>query len=86
MKIEYTTRRTTILGCQDAAWVSADESLSQAVADSVVESLSTSVEVTLGGITIHLAALLDPDHWEEDWKQAGVDDPDEFLRGLVVAA
>jgi hypothetical protein len=50
-----------------------------------VDTISLDVQVTAGGITIHLAAIQDPEHWSEDWTKALGEDPDVegFIAGLV---
>lgn len=53
------------------------------LAEDIVQAISTDVEVELGDVTVHLAMLLDPVHWESDWEERGVDDVDEFIAGLV---
>ena len=60
-----------------------DEDPVHEVAQSVIQTISTDVTVTAGGVTIHLAAWLDPDHWSDDWQAAGVDDPYAFAASLV---
>jgi len=67
----------------DAAIVLADEDPRQALIDAAISSLSTDIELTLGEVTIHLAAIIDPEHWEEDWRAVGVEDAEEFIAGLV---
>lgn len=80
-KIVYLLRDGHVMGRHDAAYVNSD--LATELAESVVDSISTEIEVRLGETTVHLAMLLSPDHWSEDWMKAGVDDVDEFLAGLV---
>lgn len=79
-KIVY-VREGHVMRALDAAYVNSD--LATDLAESVVDSIKTEVEVKLGGVTVHLAMLIDPDHWAEDWEEAGVEDVDEFLAGLV---
>lgn len=67
----------------DAAHPGPDDDLAAAVAEAVVESISTDVQVTLGSVTVFLAMLLNPEHWEDDWVERGVEDVDAFLAGLV---
>lgn len=66
----------------DSATVSGDD-LPAIVAESVIDSIGVEVGVTLGGKSVNLAMLRDPDHWSDDWKAVGVDDVDEFLVGLM---
>lgn len=73
------------LGCSDAAIVLADEDPREALVESVIQSIETDVQVTLGGVTIHLAALRDPAHWEEDWQELDIYDADAFIAGLATA-
>lgn len=81
-KISYFLRGS--VNCHDAAIILAsDEVLATAVAEAIVEAISIDIDVEIGGIRIHLAALLDPDHWEDDWREAGVEDVEEWLAGLV---
>jgi len=70
----------------DAAIVFANDDPVDALAEAVVESISTDVKLRLGGVTIHLAMLRDPDHWESDWAERGIDDPYEWVAGLVEAS
>jgi len=56
---------------------------SEAVYQAVIDTISTEVEIELGGQTIFLAMLQDPDHWSSDWEERGVEDVEEWLAGLV---
>lgn len=82
MKVEYFIGGR-LTRAHDAAIVLRDEDPRQALVDSVTQTISTDVEVELGGVRIHLAALMDPEHWEDDWRERGIDDPDAFIAGLV---
>jgi hypothetical protein len=70
----------------DAALFNSDDDPVNEVAQSVIQTIATTVTVTAGGVTIHLAAWLDPDHWSDDWQAVGVDDPDAFAAALVEEA
>lgn len=61
-------------------------SLEEAIGEAVMEALSTDIEVTAGGKTMHLAAWMDPGHWSSDWEDAGVEEPYDFIAGLVEEA
>lgn len=66
-----------------ATYVDDGRALPEQVAEDVVGAISTDVDVEIGGVTVFLAMLLDPEHWESDWRERDVDDVDEFLSGLV---
>lgn len=85
-KIGFTLERVIISRRYYAAYVVDDDDVAEELGDAVVQSISTDIEVQLGGVTIHLAAILDPEHWETDWQEKGVDDPRAFLAGLVEVA
>lgn len=76
-KIGYTVGGS-IMRAHDAAYVTDDESVVETLVESVIATISTGVEVKIGDVSIHLAALLDPDHWEEDWRARGVEDVDAW--------
>ena len=70
----------------DAAYIGSNSdglNLATILADQVTDAISTEVIVKLGETEITLAMLQDPDHWADDWEQAGVEDVDEFLAGFV---
>jgi hypothetical protein len=69
--------------CHDAAYVAAGDTAREALVHEAIQTISTSVEITAGGVKMHLAAWMDPDHWMEDWDAVGVDDVDELLEGLT---
>ena len=77
-------RRTTGIGrAHDAAIIVGDEDPLETLLDAVIGSISTDVEIKLGETTIFLAMLQDPDQWEEDWRERGIEDVDEFIAGLI---
>lgn len=83
-RIRFTTRGT-LMPTADAAYVSEDEDPRQRLIECVVETIETDVQVTAGGITLHLAAWRDPEHWSDEWTEALGEDPDVegFIAGLV---
>jgi hypothetical protein len=83
MKVIRFTVRAVSTGMSDRALLFPGEDPLATLADAIVQSISTDVMVRLGDRDIHLAALLDPDHWDDDWREVGVDDADEFVAGLV---
>jgi hypothetical protein len=49
--------------------------------------MSTEIQITIGGVTNHLAAWEDFDHWSEDWRElAGDEDIDEFIFNAIASA
>lgn len=63
---------------RDAALVSGDEDPREALVEAAIQTISTEIEIEAGGVKMHLAAWIDPDHWSDDWREAlGLDDPDE---------
>jgi len=82
-KIIFQIKRGTLMGARDSVIVSEGEDHAEALARGVAASISTDVQVELGEVTVHLAMLHDPDHWEEDWRERGVEDVYEFLAGLI---
>jgi hypothetical protein len=83
MKIEFSVGGY-VMRAHDAAVVLDDEDPLQELIAAAVETISTTVEITCGGVTMHLAAWKDPDHWSSDWREKGID-PDE-VDALVIGA
>jgi hypothetical protein len=83
-KIEYLVGGR-ILKMADAAIINGDD-VAALLAEGVIDSIATAVDVTLGGRVVTLAMLLDPEHWAEDWEAVGVEDVDEFLLGPMEPA
>lgn len=70
------------MAAHDVAIITTDD-IADELADTIIESVATEIEVKLGDKLVHLAMLRYPDHWAEDWEKLGVEDVDEFLSGLV---
>lgn len=85
LKIRYHVKQTRILGCLDAAYLSDGDDPHAVLIESIVHTIATDVEVTIGGVTMHLAAWGDPDHWSDEWDEAGIEDPDAFIASAIVA-
>lgn len=81
-KVIYNISGTT-LRCRDSAIIIDGEEPLEQMIESAIQTISTDVEITCGGITMHLAAWRDPEHWSEDWAEKGID-PDD-VPGLVAA-
>lgn len=82
-KIEYHLKGD-VFGCHDAAYVRELEDPTEMLVESVIQSVSTEIMVTIGVDEMHLAAWQDPEHWAQDWEEKGID-PDD-VPGLVAAA
>lgn len=83
-KIDYWLKGS-VPNCHDAAIVLPGEDARATLVESVIGTISTDVFVRLGDVEIHLAALMDPDHWSADWAELGVDEAevDDLIAGLV---
>ncbi len=87
MKLPFTAKRTRYPGAYDVAPVEDDQDPIDAVVAAIVDDIGTSLEVTISGVTMHLAAWRDPEHWDDDWRKVcGDEDPAEFVAELVDAA
>lgn len=84
-KIEYRIERSIVPAMHDAAnLVYADEDPRTILVEAIMETISTSIEISCGGVRMHLAAWMDPEHWEEDWRQKGIEDVDALIAEQVV--
>ena len=83
-KIEFLVKVGAMRRYHDAAIMATGDTLREGLIEAVIEGLSTTIEVTAGGVTMHLAAWMDPDHWAEDWEAAGVEDVDLLLAGAEI--
>lgn len=82
-KVEFSIGGS-ITRARDAAYIVGDEDPLETLIDAALQSISTDVEITVGGVTMHLAAWQDPDMWSEDWREKDIDLDD--VPGLVAAA
>lgn len=82
-KLDFYVGGTT-MRCHDAAIILEGDDPLATMIESAIGAISTDVEITCGGITMHLAAWQDPDQWSEDWEAKGIN-PDD-VSGLVAAA
>jgi hypothetical protein len=57
----------------DAAVVMPGEDPADALRDAVLSHISTDTSITIAGVTNHLAAWLDPEHWADDWDAKEID-------------
>lgn len=81
-KLEFTLKGTTV-SSHDAAYVLDDEMPRDALIEAAIQNISTSVEITIAGVTMHLAGWQDPDHWSDDWREKFGDDVDDDVPGRV---
>lgn len=84
--VKFKIQSATIGGMASSAVVLTGEDPLEAIVEQVVQDLSIQVMVTVGGVTTHLAAWQDPDHWEDDWRElAGDEDPDTFIANAIAS-
>lgn len=84
LRIPFKVERSIIMASADAAYFAPGRhDACEALCEAVMQNISTDVEITAGGVTLHLAAWQDPDHWSSDWAKQGIDDPHAFIFGLV---
>lgn len=69
--------------CHDAAYILEGEDPTETLIESVIQTLSTTIILTIGEIKMHLAAWQDPEQWEDDWREQGIDPAD--VAGLVAS-
>lgn len=73
-RIPYSVEGAAIRGFRDEAIVLDGEVAEEVIAESVLTAIGTYLNVTIGGVTMFLAAWRDPRHWAEDWEaKLGVD-------------
>jgi hypothetical protein len=73
-------------GSYDHALVTDDENALDVLAQTVIDDLSTDIEVTVGGVTMHLAGWRNHDHWQTEWQEIAGDMPvDEFIEAALDA-
>lgn len=83
-KISYSIKRGTIMGYADAAILGEGDDPATQVAQAAIQTLSTEIEITAGGVTMHLAGWLDPWHWEDDWNEMlDGTEFDDYVSGLI---
>lgn len=86
-RIRFSVPRAIVGNMTDVADIEADEDPVEGVVQTMMHDLSTEIELTIGGVTMHLAAWQDPDHWATDWREkCGDQDPGEFVAGLLAQA
>lgn len=79
-KIEFHIQAGRIFGSRDIAYVDEEDDFCGQIVEQVVGDLSTEIEITVAGVTMHLAAWMDPDHWESDWSEVlGGESFDDYL-------
>jgi hypothetical protein len=68
-KLSYFIERTTVMGAHDAGIVLEGEDLQEVLREAVLQYLGTEIDLTVGGVRMHMAGWLDPEHWSEDWEK-----------------
>lgn len=82
-RIEFRIERSVLMGTRSSVIVIQSDGPRRSLIDGIIQDIATDVEVTAGGVTLHLAAWMDPDHWADDWEAEGVEDPEAFIEALV---
>lgn len=86
-KFRFKFERAIIMASTNVAYVDAGEDPLEEIIRTAVQDMSTDIVLTIGGVTNHLAAWEDPDHWSEDWRElAGDEDVDEFIFNAIASA
>lgn len=70
MRVSYEIEQTTIFAHHGQAIVLNDEHTREAMVEQIIQDLSLDVFVTVGDVTMPLACWMDPEHWEDDWREA----------------
>lgn len=84
----YTVDRSYVGGMSGTALVTDEEPLEELCREAV-GAISTELQVTIGGVSMFLAAWEDPEHWSEDWAEklgVGHDEVPEAVAGLISSA
>jgi hypothetical protein len=87
-QLDFSVKNPSHNASHDAVILFPGEDLRTELVRQVVDNIATSLQVTLGGVTVFLAMLQDPDHWSEDWTAAGIaaEDVDDWLASLLTGA
>src|SRR4051812_6123465 len=90
-KLPFEIEPVTLRGTHDSAWLSPvdEDDLPAALRDAVIDAVHLDVEVTVGDVTMFLAAWEDPDHWATDWAEklgVGYDDAPAAVAALLTEA
>ncbi len=84
-KVRFVVERSTVGGITDLARVVDGEDPVEAIVAAAMDSLGVDVRLTVSGVTMHLAAWRDPEHWADDWREkCGDEDPVEFVERLLI--
>jgi hypothetical protein len=81
-KIRFHVERGSVPAVHDAAIVVDGEDPHEQLVLAMVDSIAINVHYTAGGVTLFLAAWQDPDHWSDEWQEAGIEDPYAFILEL----
>lgn len=76
-KIRFSIEKDYLGGVSDVAYVDDDENPQEALLQQVINDLSTDIKVTVGGVTMPLAA------WQEI---AGDEDVESFIAATLASA
>lgn len=92
-KYDLTIEHSTIFAHSTQAYVSEDEAPLDEIVREVINTIGTDLNVTIGGVTMFLAAWEDPGHWADEWREkiedvgfAPAEDSDEDIIAEFVAS
>ena len=86
-KIRYKLERAVVGNFTDVAFVHDGKGEIEVVVEPIAQTLMTALPVTIAGVTMHLAAWTDPDHWEDEWRgECGDQEPGAYVAGLLAQA
>lgn len=69
MRLEFAIEHSILTPTSDYVEVGDADPVSpiETLTEAVIFAIHTDIEVTVNGVTMHLAAWRDPDHWATDW-------------------
>lgn len=87
MRIDFKIDRAVLYGVRDHVLVNDGEDPLERVIEQAVSDIAAGIMLTIGDITMSLAAWQDPDHWSDDWAEhADGEDAVTFVAGLLAGA
>lgn len=81
--------RAVVGNISDAAYVGEGDDPRTEIVAAAFAAISTELQVTVGGVTMHVAAWEDPEHWASDWAELleiDHDDVPEAIEDLIATA
>lgn len=87
--VRLSIAKSYVGGVTSVAYPDGDDSLNEALVQEVMRCLATNLNVTVGDVTMFLAAWEDPDHWCSDWAEklgVGWEDVPAAVEALLAGA